>query len=112
MAEAVDQGYVYTGNVAAIRSFKDATFVRTVHVEDGHRLVFLDVEGNVIHECDCLPLGVIFIFDFTLELSSHDGRVVATVTCFSDTVPGGGQRHILPIKTDYWAQPEVRYGEG
>jgi hypothetical protein len=105
MAEAVGQGYVFTGNVSAIRSFKDAgVFITTVHVEDGHRLVFLDVEGEVIYSCDCLPMGVIFIFDFTLEVSSFDGRVVATVCCFSDTVPGGSQRHILPIKTDYYVQ--------
>lgn len=112
MAEAVGAGYVSPSNVAAIRSFKDGPFMRFVHVEDGHALVFTDVENNVIHRCDCLPFGVIFIFDFTLELSSFDGRVVATVSCFSDTVPGGSRRHILPIKTDYFAQPEVRFGEG
>ncbi len=104
MAEAVGQGYVYTGNVATTRTFKDATFIRAVHVEDGHDLVFTDVEGNELHRCNCLPLGVIFIFDFALEISSFDGRVVAFVNCFSDRVPGGNQRHILPIKTDYYVQ--------
>lgn len=114
MAEVVGEGYVYEGNVAATRTFKDATFIRAVHVEGGTRLVFTTVEsrdGDPLYVCDCAPLGVTFIFDFSLELSSFDGRVVAMVNCFSDRVPGGNRRHILPVKTDYYAQPEIRYGE-
>lgn len=114
MAEAVGQGYAYEGNVAATRTFKDATFIRTVHAE-GAKLVFTSIEstdGHPLYVCDCAPLGVTFIFDFSLEVSSRDGLVVAMVNCFSDRVPGGNQRHILPIKTDYFAQPEIRFGEG
>jgi hypothetical protein len=115
MAEAVGQGYVYTGNVAAIDTFKDGTFIRAVHVEDGNKLVFTTVEsqdGDPLYVCDCWAFGVTFIFDFSLELSSFDGRVVAFVNCFSNRAPGGNRRHVLPIKTDYYAVPEVRFGEG
>lgn len=114
MAEAVGIGYVYTGNVAATRTFKDGPFGRAVHVEGGTRLVFTNVEspdGQPLYVCDCAPLGVTFIFDFDLFLSSFDGRVVAMVNCFSNRAPGGNQRHILPVKTDYYATPEERFGE-
>lgn len=112
MAELVQGGGKFAGNVAALDSFKDGRVMRFVHTERSTWLVFTAVEGQTIYELDCAPFGVTFIFNFTLELSSFDGRVVAAVLCFSDRAPGGGERDIKVVRTDYRAAPEIRFGEG
>lgn len=111
MAELVPGGGAFAGNVAALDSFKDAKVIRFVHTERSTWLVFTAVEGQTIYEIDCAPFGVQFIFNVAVELSSFDGRVVAAVLCFSDRAPGGNQRDIKVIRTDYRAAPEIRFGE-
>lgn len=111
MAELVPGGGSFIGNVAALDSFKDGRLIRLVHTERSTWLLFTSVEGETIYALDCAPFGVAFIFNVAVELSSFDGRVVAAVLCFSDRAPGGNERDIVIIRTDYRAAPEIRHGE-
>lgn len=111
VAELVPGGGSFIGNVAAIGSFKDGRLIRYAHSERSTWLIFTAVEGQEVYRIDLAPFGVTFIFDFTLEISSFDGRIVAGVMCFSDRAPGGNERDLKIIRTDYHAQPEVCFGE-
>lgn len=114
MAEFI-RGPKYETQRRQVATFKDAKLIRNVRVgftsgpERRHTLVTIaDTEGNDIYALDCVQPGYDYVEDISVELSSFDGRVVFILGCFK---VGEGTGEVVKVRTDYFARPEIRFGE-
>jgi len=114
MAEFI-RGPKYETQRRQVATFKDGRVIRNVRVgftsgpDRRHTLVTIaSTESFDLYALDCAQQGYDFVEDVAVELSSFDGRVIFILGCFR---VGEGTGEIVKVRTDYYAAPEIRYGE-